>query len=78
MVDATDWAVKEGYAPAAHAAVQTVALLARQQEAWPEMDPAATWSGAHEELLYGQDHACPVRQADQRWVEKIMKDAKYF
>jgi len=81
MVEVTDWAVKEGYAPAGLiAAVQTVgSFWPVSKKPWPETDPVRdVVRGAHEELLAGKITPAEFVKKTGDGVEKIMKVAKYF
>lgn len=81
MVEVTDWAVKEGYAPAGLiAAVQTVgSFWPVSKKPWPETEPVRDVARkAHEELLAGKITPAQFVKQTGDAIEKIMKDAKYF
>jgi ABC-type glycerol-3-phosphate transport system substrate-binding protein len=81
MVEVTEWAVKEGYAPAGLiAAVQSVgSFWPVSKKAWPETDPVRDVArGAREELLAGKITPAEFVKKTGDAIEKIMKDAKYF
>jgi maltose-binding protein MalE len=81
MVAVTEWAVKEGYAPAAFInAVQTVgSFWPVSKKPWPETEPVRdVVRKAHEDLLAGTITPAEFVKITGDGVEKIMKDAKYF
>jgi maltose-binding protein MalE len=81
MVEVTDWAVKEGYAPAGLiSAVQTVgSFWPVSKKPWPETEPVRDVARkAHEELLAGKITPAQFVKQTGDAIEKIMKDAKYF
>ena len=82
MVEVTDWAVKEGYAPAGliSRGADRGQLLARQQEAVAgDRTPSATSSAARTRSSWpGKITPAEFVKKTGDGVEKIMKDAKYF
>jgi len=81
MVEVTEWAVKEGYAPAGLInAVQTVgSFWPVSKKPWPETDPVRDVArAAREELMAGKITPAEFVKKTGDAIEKIMKDAKYF
>jgi ABC-type glycerol-3-phosphate transport system substrate-binding protein len=81
MVEVTEWAVKEGYAPAAFIdAVQSVgSFWPISKKAWPETEPVRdVCRKAREELLAGKISPAEFVKTTGDKIEKIMKDAGYF
>jgi multiple sugar transport system substrate-binding protein len=81
MVEVTDWAVKEGYAPAGLiSAVQSVgSFWPVSKKPWPETEPVRDVARkAHEELLAGKITPAQFVKQTGDAIEKIMKDAGYF
>jgi maltose-binding protein MalE len=81
MVAVTEWAVKEGYAPAGLInAVQTVgSFWPVSKRPWPETEPVRDVARkAHEDLLAGTITPAEFVKITGDGIEKIMKDAKYF
>jgi ABC-type glycerol-3-phosphate transport system substrate-binding protein len=81
MVEVTEWAVQQGYAPGAFInAVQTVgSFWPISKKAWPETEQVRDVARkAHEELLSGKITPAEFVKTTGTQIEAIMKGAGYF